>query len=280
MATPLSLPDNEVLRAEDAPGLKPFVEVLWHRRGYSPLSSAEIVLPTGTVEVVINLRGEKIGVSGGLRPLTFETFDGAVVCGPHCEPFIIDTSRPADLLGVHFAPGGAFPVLGVPLDQIRNRRVSLRDLWGAAGDELLYRVYSAPTAAESARALESFLADRLEAARSIEPAVAAALGALNAGVRNIGQIKSWIGLSPRHFERLFRAQVGLSPKRLARVLRFQSLLSTLEPAPFIDWAALAVEGGYSDQAHLIKEFREFTGVTPKSYMSVMNDHRNHLAYEQ
>jgi methylphosphotriester-DNA--protein-cysteine methyltransferase len=68
-----------------------------------------------------------------------------------------------------------------------------------------------------------------------------------------------LGLSPRTFTRRFRDHTGLTPKRFARIQRLQRLLAAVEPAHPVDWARLAAEHGYCDQAHLIDDFRELTG---------------------
>ena len=73
-----------------------------------------------------------------------------------------------------------------------------------------------------------------------------------------------LGCSPRQLERLFAAGVGLSPKELSRIARFQSLLRLAGREPAASWADLAVRGGYADQAHLVREFKAFSGATPTS----------------
>jgi AraC-like DNA-binding protein len=70
-----------------------------------------------------------------------------------------------------------------------------------------------------------------------------------------------LGVSCRQLERMFRERVGLGPKRFAKVLRFQSVFrrAAFEEGP---WAMLALDCGYYDQAHFIRDFRSFTGRSP------------------
>ena len=96
--------------------LSDFVELLWLFENAASSHASERVLPTGTVELVINL-GETAG-----------SFD-AVVAGPHSRFFVLDTSRPSSIIGVHFKPGGAFPFFALPVDELRNRHVPLEALW-------------------------------------------------------------------------------------------------------------------------------------------------------
>ena len=85
-----------------------------------------------------------------------------------------------------------------------------------------------------------------------------------------------LGLSPRTFTRRFRDRTGLTPKRFARIQRLQRMLAAVEPGRPVDWAALAAGHGYCDQAHLIDDFRDLTGVTPGAYRPRSAAERNHL----
>src|SRR4051794_3480799 len=94
------------------PPLSAFVDILWLAEGDAPAHPKERLLPTGTVELVIDLRNDTLRVYDGQRPDRFQTFRGAVVCGAHSQCFVIDTVGQESVLGVHFKPGGAFPFLG------------------------------------------------------------------------------------------------------------------------------------------------------------------------
>jgi methylphosphotriester-DNA--protein-cysteine methyltransferase len=87
--------------------------------------------------------------------------------------------------------------------------------------------------------------------------------------------RSWAS-APRTFTRRFRDYTGLTPKRFARIQRLQRLLAAMAPGGPVDWAGLAASHGYCDQAHLIGDFRELTGVTPGAYQPRSAAERNHL----
>jgi transcriptional regulator GlxA family with amidase domain len=76
-----------------------------------------------------------------------------------------------------------------------------------------------------------------------------------------------MGISGRQLERRFMSEVGLGPKLLCRILRFQQVFPAVERADK-NWARIAADCGYYDQAHLIRDFRQFAGQTP----SVLFDH--------
>ncbi|HEY6306992.1 MAG TPA: DUF6597 domain-containing transcriptional factor [Candidatus Angelobacter sp.] len=127
------------------PPLAQFVDLFWYYEGISRPHSKERLLPQGTVELVINLRENPCRVYDRIRQDEFQGFPGTLVCGPHSNFFIIDTAGQAEVLGVHFRPGGVFPFLRLPADEMQNRHVGLDDLWGARAAELRERVLAAPT---------------------------------------------------------------------------------------------------------------------------------------
>jgi AraC-like DNA-binding protein len=80
-----------------------------------------------------------------------------------------------------------------------------------------------------------------------------------------------VGYSRKHFIELFKSHVGVFPKRFLRILRFQRSLTRLQSGDRPDWSGLAIEMGYYDQAHLIRDFREFAGLTPSDYAGKLAD---------
>jgi AraC-like DNA-binding protein len=85
-----------------------------------------------------------------------------------------------------------------------------------------------------------------------------------------------IGLSQRRLAQIFHEQIGVSPKTFHRVRRFQHTLQHLRGVRRVDWAELALECGYYDQAHLSHDFREIAGMTPSAYLAAATEHLNHV----
>jgi methylphosphotriester-DNA--protein-cysteine methyltransferase len=85
-----------------------------------------------------------------------------------------------------------------------------------------------------------------------------------------------IGFSQRRFIELFRDQIGLTPKAFCRVRRFQRILQAVHRRSEVDWAQVALDGGYYDQSHLIHDFRGFSGLTPATYLAAAAEHLNHV----
>ncbi|AYB34080.1 helix-turn-helix transcriptional regulator [Chryseolinea soli] len=91
------------------------------------------------------------------------------------------------------------------------------------------------------------------------------------GATTVDALASDLGLSGRHFDRKFRSAVGTSPKAFSRLIRFHSSLSLRKGNDLDNLTALALQAGYYDQSHFIRDFKEFSGLSPKQYFN-LNDH--------
>lgn len=111
------------------PPLSDFVALFWLYEGDDPPHAKERLLPTGTMELVINLRDDTLRVYDWLKTDQLQSFRDALICGPHSECFAIDTVTSQDvILGVHFKSGGAFPFFNLPASELHNTHVSLDTL--------------------------------------------------------------------------------------------------------------------------------------------------------
>jgi AraC-like DNA-binding protein len=248
-------PYVSVVRRPSLPSLVPFVRVIGYAgetSGGSFPQAAELVLPNGGLQLLVNLDRDELGSSAaGADRLT----RGAALQGPQSGPVVVEPEQQRAVVWVAFHTAGAGPFAGVPLGAVRERLVGLGDLWGRDGAVLRERLLEAAAAGgpqACLRELEAALAEVVAPERAPDPAVRMAADG--------------VGWTTRRLSAGFAAQVGLSPKRYARIRRFQRLLARVNGDPESpDWALLAAEVGYHDQAHLIHEFRALAGMTPTTY---------------
>ncbi|HEX6756396.1 MAG TPA: helix-turn-helix domain-containing protein [Mycobacteriales bacterium] len=185
-----------------------------------------------------------------------------VVAGPDTAANPAGLPPGTQIAAVRFRPGAAPAVLGVPADELRDRRPLLADLWGpAVARELSERVGAAP---DRIAALEAVVRDRLAAAPPVDPVAPVVVAALSAR-RSVGAVAELIGLSPRQLHRRCLAAFGYGAKTLDRVLRLQRLLALADRSA-AGLAELAVTAGYADQAHLAHETRTLAGSTPSQLL--------------
>ncbi|MFE7897588.1 helix-turn-helix domain-containing protein [Streptomyces sp. NPDC057424] len=239
--------------------------------------SAELALPTGEAQLLVNLDGDALS-SSPLRGAERQT-RGAAVHGPYTEPALIDPAQQRAVLWVAFRPAGAHPFLTAPVSAVRDELAGLDELWGTDGTVLRERLLEAMAAGgpeAGLRELETALLGRAVRPLEPDPAVRLAAALLDRGTP-VGEVADRLGWSAGRLARRCGEQLGLPPKRYARIRRFQRLLGRVNAghgAP--DWAALAADCGYHDQAHLIHEFRALAGITPTAYAPRSPLERNHV----
>ena len=251
------------------PPLSKFVDNLWLYEGYDPERKTERILPTGTFELVINLRQNELRFYDAERPENSSHLSGAIVSGASGRGFTPDTAEETFIIGVHFKPGGAFPFLGLPAGDFADTHVDLETLWGPPAGRLRERLCEARTSAVRFQLLEEALVSRLCHGVEQHYAVSAALdmfGKNQAGPR-VREAANYLGLSQRRFIQVFKAEVGMTPKLFSRIQRFQQTRTFIQHNPSINWADLAVDLGYFDQSHFIREFLEFSGLSPTDYIN-------------
>lgn len=263
-----------------SPPLSDFIENFWLYEGYESAYLRERILPSGTFELVFNLRDNQLRIYQAASSDHCRRFSGAIVSGPYNRFFVTDKAEETAVMGVHFKPGGAFPFLGIGADELADTHIDLDRVWGRRAAELHERLSATESPMRRFRLLERSLTARLLRPLEHHPAVSLAL----AGFRedNTGAVVRRLarraGLSDRWFIDVFRFEVGLKPKLFSRIQRFQQVLALVHQIPQPDWAQLAQNVGYFDQSHLIRDFLEFAGLSPADYAYRLNDLRKQRAH--
>lgn len=238
--------------------LSRYVATLWYASGQIPYRR-ESLLPTGNVDLIINLGspflvGGRRVVDGWTRGLQTRPSENEPLAETH-------------VVGVSFRDHGALPFLGVPVAELSDEVVSIEELWGrqiAAG--LRERLWEERGAESKLAVLEAYLSRRLPDGDSRTARVEHALARLRSAPVAVSTLCRELEISPKHLISEFRRVVGAPPKAVARLQRFNRLLGAIDARQPMEWAELAYAQGYSDQAHMIHEFREFSGVTPTEYV--------------
>ncbi len=259
------------------PALRPFIGQMWASTSAAQAAGTrEHVLPTGQMHMVFRLAGPPLRMYADAADTVGRVIAAPVLGGARSSFYIKDISGPVMSVGVQLLPGAAQALFGVSAAELAGGHVVLSDLWGGTADSLLQQLSDASDPGRQLAVLESVLAANLRGAPVLHPAVAQALAAC----AHPGRIDTMVRdsrYSHRGFIALFRQATGMSPKRYARLLRFQTVLAALRRKPGGSLAALAHQAGYSDQAHMTREFREFAGITPSDYRQLAPAAANHVA---
>ena len=253
------------------------VEHLWMARGHLPTRWRNMILPDGAVELIFNLgEPQKLCARDDFRRHTI--FRESWISGERTSPIVIDEFGHVDLVGVRLRAGGAWPFLGIPLREFTDQVVELDSVLGGEIKELRDRLGEATNEDARFDLLETWL---MQLARSRTPPTRSVSYALrlitgDSNPARIGMLADQIGISHKHLLREFDRCVGLRPKVFARLCAFQRVIQSVGRKLEIDWAGTAALCGYYDQAHLIREFRSFSGLTPANYLIKRGPFLNYL----
>jgi AraC-like DNA-binding protein len=240
--------------------LRRFVECFWTLEGDGSVGTSppERILPDGCVELILNFGDrfqQHFDDEQRLQPRNF-------LVGQMTGPILISPCGAVELLGIRFQPGGTRPFLDVPAHEVTDRVVDLGALSSKLERGLLRACADAQTLAGRVAAAAAFLSSRITAQKHDAQLLALAATIIDrSGLVSVDQLASDAGVSSRQLERRFQREIGLGPKLLARILRFQQVFRAVEQCDAA-WADVAVECGYYDQAHLIRDFNQFAQQTP------------------
>ncbi len=204
----------------------------------------------------------------GFKNGNLKVFSGCRLFGSFTRQLLTEHMGQTDLVAVKFMPGQFTRFFKVPAIELTDTSTTIETLWGKSGRELEQKLFDSNTVSEMIKLLDDAFLARLSSPYSYDDRILVALHAISnrKGQIRIENLARWLDLSRRHFERRFVDLVGLTPKRMCRIVRFLSVFSHTMAYQGLDWADLAIACGYSDQAHLIREYKFFAGHSPLSYL--------------
>ena len=224
-------------------------------------------LPTGRTHLLFNL-GTPPSLFGRESRNTTRSFPTCWISGQ--QHSYIETGSHGDtvLLGAQFHSHGAFRLLRMAQHELSDRVIELECLLGDQILGLRQRLLEASSPRACFALLEAWLLDLLERGAEVHPAVLATSRAvaLGPGQIELKQLSRDLGFSREYLIRRFREQVGLAPKAYANILRFDHALK-IARSRTRTWAEIALDSGYYDQAHLVRDFQRYAGRAPNSLLS-------------
>jgi AraC-like DNA-binding protein len=227
-------------------------------RSAEPLCRREV--PTGDVTLILS-PGSKLDLPDGRH--------SSFVAALHDSHTLVRHDGFQEGIEVRLTPLGARALFGLPTHELTNRVVELDVVLGGSGDELVARLWDADSWERRFAVLDEVIATRMQRAPRPESELAWAWGRMRSsgGRANVSGLVDELGWSHRRLIARFREGIGLAPKTLGRVLRFERVSRLLQAVQEPRLAEVALDCGYYDQAHLNRDFREFTGTTPGEYLA-------------
>jgi len=196
----------------------------------------------------------------------------AAVVGPRRHATWLRFQGSIDQVNISFFPGAASVFTGLPMPELVGRMASPDDVWPRDFREAVAELEPLPPG-QRICGLAGLLLARLKPGREPSPQVREAVRLIRArrGRVTVRWLAGQVSLSISQLERSFTRHVGVGPKLLARQTRVCALAAEATTLANPGWALLAVKYGYADQAHLAREFRGLTGLTPSSFARAGSD---------
>ncbi len=249
------------LRVAPSAPLAPYIESFWYLRREASVTDTmrEFMHPGGGFGLVFNLRG---GLALDGAPIT----DPVFLDGANTRSRQMGFSGTVEAFGIRFRPGGAYPLLALPLAELANQTGLLAALTPRPVLLLHEQISAASTLSAKITQLEHWLLTRLQP--TISPLVLHSLKLMrqSAGQIAIPELANTLYISQRQLERLYHAHVGMAPKHYARLLRVEAARLALKQAHGRPLAHISAALDYYDQAHFTHEFKSVVGLTPRAYL--------------
>jgi AraC-like DNA-binding protein len=218
--------------------------------------------PAGLATLLFNLGPElRVELADGSRG-TYGAGD-AFFSGVSETYAITETDRAQQGVQACLTPLGARRLLGFPLDEIYDRLIDPTDLFGQSARRTMERLREAEAPESRLAIIEQEM--ELAFARPSRPVWAMRRLRASSGRVGVAALAEELGCSRKHLSVRFKREFGVTPKLFARVLRFDSALRGLRSGAGSNWAELADACGYSDQAHLSRDFTAFAGSPPEAF---------------
>jgi AraC-like DNA-binding protein len=250
---------------ESSGELQEFVMCYWNLEGdtsTTPLRNT--IIPDGTMKLIFHYadtykhhpkNGESI------------TLPKCFLIGQLTKPYVVEPLGITGSFVVRFYPNGFLPFTTIPIKEMENTAVPLDQLFGTEGEIIGKKVLNAKDTKERIQLIEHFLLNRLTDKKNIDNIIKLTVGTIlnTNGKFSVNELSQQYNTNRRQLTRKFSSAIGLSPKQLSKTIRIQATLKKLLSKEVIRLTDLAYENEYFDQAHFIKDFKEFTGLTPKEF---------------
>ncbi len=255
----------ELLRCRPDARLAPYV---FEYQGYrewtaTTVRRVEFALPAAVV--IINF-GPAWRLGDGHAPGRMERY-GSFIAGMYSTYAISENTGASHCLQFNLTPVGGRRIFGVSMHALSERIVDFSDVMGRAGERLETQIAEAADWEARFELLDRFLLQRIGQSEPVSGAVGHAWNRLrdSGGTVPVSALAEELGWSRKHLASKFNEDIGLAPKTIARLFRFRRVVDRSADELASRWSEVALDAGYFDQAHLIRDFRQFTGMTPVDF---------------
>lgn len=216
----------------------------------------QLTFPIGCPQIIFHRKSPLFIPELDTRQSRF-TISGQVTFPAHVE-----NTDDLEMIVALFYPHTIGIFTDTPPSEFYNMEISWDDIGNRYLNDLAVRISDSPDASTAVGLLEQWLIAKIRKPQNLGRIGYAVRQLLHNPSVSVGNLAGDVSLSRKQFERLFREYVGMNPKEYARIARFQQTLRMMQLGSR-DYVGIACAAGYADQSHFIREFRQFSGLTPR-----------------
>ena len=257
-----------------SPVLQPFVESYWIHRFESDASSAfplQKCVPLGLVNIIIHIQQQDFFVLSGNN---WKRLPDAFFAGVYNEPVTWKASGPGTCFGISLKPETVLKLFKAPVASLFNQYTELDNFFGKNIQNLAERLYYNDDDRMLVQIAEEFFKNQLRDLEAERNYLYQAMQMIrnSKGSISIEQLSKNLYVSERQLQRSFKETLGATPKTYTRIIRFRNAYERVQTAraASLSWTDVTYDFGYSDQAHLIRDFKEFMGSKPTCLINDLN----------
>jgi AraC-like DNA-binding protein len=256
----------ELVRCRADARLAPYVLEYQGYREWAATNVRRVEFALPAAVVIMNF-GPAWQLGDGHAPGRMASY-GSFIAGMYSTYAISESTGASHCLQFNLTPIGARRLFGIPMHELSERIVDFSDVMGREGASLEAEIAEAADWDSRFEILDRFLIRRIGDAQPICDTLKHAWNRLHnaGGMIPVSTLADELDWSRKHLANRFREDIGLSPKTMARLLRFRRVVDRPSADLLSRWTDVALDAGYFDQAHLIRDFRQFAGMTPVEFL--------------
>lgn len=258
--------------------LNQFIESFIYYRDYNPVHSVDRFLPDGNVNIVIDLTDYPKYIYDNETLKEIQACRNIWFSGIRNKYITIPSGRDSEMFVINFHKGRSYPFVDMPIHELTDSVVDGELVLTNEIMNMREMILEMPSIKQKFIIAENYLLKKFGPRLIVNPFIEFAVNKIVSDPTQvtIEQISNKVGYCQKHLIKLFKDNVGLTPKTFLRIMRFQKAIQEIEASKNINWASIALESGYYDQAHFINDFKAFSGFTPEQYMQTQYDYLNYI----
>lgn len=256
------------------PELQPFIDTFWvFENDFGvPTDDSRIIAPNGKAKFIYSYLNGLSTIDNGIQ--TDYKEQDIFFIGIWDKPVTLTSkTQTTGTIGIELTPNGLHRFTRLSAFEIVNKIFSFTDIYGTAGKELLERLSNTTSLEGKIAGLQAFLVNIVELTNRNNPLIDYSVQLIkhSSGLVTIKELETKMGYTKRYLDMLFKEHLGISPKTYSGIVRFQSFYNLWANHENSNFYGDDLFELYYDQAHFIKEFKKYTGHSPKQYANLKND---------